>query len=191
MIALCINVKKPPEDQTVLRSYPAGNAVSQVLSLPCCKRDKSLAQRAVVIYLWCPQTPSAPPFDSFGTVPLPNLGFSLAGFTAFHLSCRQESYVSVALSAYSGLRESPFHAVSEARASLPWFAPGTITPSISAWASLDFPLPPTGKPIAAATTRISCTSRICILTLPHTCSQVNKRLLAALPNCSPHFAVVQ
>lgn len=45
--------KKTPDHQTVLRSYPAGNAVSQVLSLPCCKRDKSLALRAVVIYLWC------------------------------------------------------------------------------------------------------------------------------------------
>lgn len=57
--------------------------------------------------------PSVRPFSSFGTVPLPNLGFSLAGFTAFHLPCRQESYVSVALSAYLGLRENPFHAVNE------------------------------------------------------------------------------
>jgi|GEM_PF-3597286 len=75
----------------------------------------SLAPRAVAIYLWHPRMPSVPPFDSFGTVPLPNLGFSLAGFTAFHLPCRQGSSVSVALSAYSGLRENPFRAVSRAR----------------------------------------------------------------------------
>ncbi len=77
------------------------------------RTDLPLARRVVAIYLWQINLPSVHPFDSFRTVPLPNLGFSLAGFTAFHLSCRQESYVSVALSAYSGLRENPFCAVSK------------------------------------------------------------------------------
>ena len=36
-------------------------------------------------------------FSSPRTVPLPNLGFSLEGFTSFHLFRFQKSYVTVAL----------------------------------------------------------------------------------------------
>jgi len=53
--------------------------------------------RVVIIYLQsklCPSIRSIPSREC----PYHNLGFSLVGFTSFHLACFQASYVTVALS---------------------------------------------------------------------------------------------